>query len=238
MTNNVLKKFINTHLVYPPEALQNNEQGVVKIEYYIDKEGHITSKKVVSSVSPQIDSSALHLFDLILWKPAYYYGKPREGQGEFKIKYNVGRYESLVKKRGYDQLPEPFENIDGSGKIFTLKNLDFAPEANLDSIYSSVQDFIVKNLEYPEAAAKLSIAGDVKLRLVIETSGLPSNIMIMEAVGGGCTEEAIRIVQQLKWIPGVKDDLAVRTCYDISIRFDPADQLKNKHIPSQTNTSM
>lgn len=238
MTQNVLKKFINTHLVYPTTAFNNKTQGVVKIEFTVNKEGIIESRKVIGSVSQGVDSAALSLFDLILWEPAYSYGKAIEGEGEFKIRYSVSKYESIVKKRGYDQLPSPADSVDTSGKIYVIKSLDVVPKAQLDSNYISVQDFILKNIVFPESAAKVEISGVVKLKLVIETSGLPSNIMVIEPVGGGCTEEAIRIVQLIKWMPGFKDGQAVRTCFNISIRFDPADQLKNKHIPSQTNTSM
>ena len=238
MNSKVMKQFLNSQIVYPEDARENKEQGVVTINYRIDESGQITARETGSSVSARIDSAALALFDLILWKPAYNYGKAVMGTGAFKIKYNVGKYESLVRKRGYDQLPRPVEEIDRSGTIYLLKHLHLAPDARLDANYISIADYISKTLVYPETACKLSISGNVKLRFIIETSGLPSNLMVIETVGGGCTEEAIRIVQQLKWSPGVKDNMAVRTCFNLSIKFDPADQLRSKHIPNQSNTGM
>lgn len=238
MSKIVLKDFINMHIEYPSQALINKEEGVVRIRFNIDKEGNISNQKISASVSGLLDSAAIRLFSMILWEPAKYYGKATDGEGEFKLKYSIGKYNSIAKKRGYDHIPVPFEPIDRSGKIFTVKELEKAPAAILDSTYPSVQEFIGKNLDFPEAAAKLSIAGDVKLRFVIEPNGLPSNIMVIQAVGGGCTEEAIRIVQQIRWMPGIKNATAVRTCYNISIKFDPADELRNKHIPNQSNTGI
>ena len=226
------------HLEYPPNAILRGEEGTVKISFIVDGKGKLIRSEVSTSVSGSVDSAALKLFRKILWNPAIVSGQPRAIESEFKIKYNIKKYNSLVKKRAYNQLPEPFLPMDSSLEIYTVKELDRAPEAILDSIYPTVQGYIANNLEFPEAALKLTIKGVAQLRFVIEPCGLPSNIMIIEAVGGGCTEEAIRIVQQLKWNPGIRQSLAVRTCYNISIKFDPAENLKNKHIPNQSNSGM
>jgi len=238
MSKNVLKSYLKMHLEYPPEAILRKEEGDVRISFVVDEKGNLIRSNVSTSVSESIDSAALQLFSKILWNPAIISGQPKAIESEFKIKYNIKKYNSLVKKRGYDQLPEPFIPADPSLEIYTVKELNKAPIAILDSIYPSVRSYIANNLEFPEAASKLTIKGVVQLRFVIEPCGLPSNIMIIEAVGGGCTEEAIRIVQQLKWNPGIRQSLAVRTCYNMSIKFDPSENLKNKDIPNQSNSGM
>lgn len=238
MTKMLIREFLNMHMQYPEIAFNNGEQGTIRIAFDTDREGKVTGRKVIESVSLEVDSSALSLFDLILWKPAKYYGKPKNGKGEFKLKYNISKYESLVKKRGYDRIPLPYEPIDLSGAIYSIKDLDVPPNAILDSNYSSVSEFITANMDFPEAAAKLNIEGDVKLRFVIETNGLPSNISILQTVGGGCTEEAIRILNLLEWMPGVNTGDGVRTCYYLTIKFDAAEELKNKYIPNQTSSGI
>jgi TonB family protein len=238
MTKILLKDFLSMHLQYPEEAIDRGEQGTVRITFETDREGKVLRRAVIQSVSPSVDSAALSLFDMILWEPAKYYGKPKNGNGEFKIKYNISRYESLVKKRGYDLYSISVDTVDKSGEIFTIKELDKSPEAILDSSYKTVPNFIKQNLEFPEAAAKLNIEGDVKLRFVIETNGLPSNITVVQTVGGGCTEEAIRILNLIKWEPGIHENMAVRTCYYLSIKFDAPEELRNKHIPNQTSSGI
>ncbi|MEJ2595333.1 MAG: energy transducer TonB [bacterium] len=233
-----LKAFLQMHMEYPAAALDRGEQGTVKISFVTNEQGEVTSRKITAGVSDKVDSAALQLFDLILWQPAEEYGVPVAGQGEFKIKYHPGKYHQMVRKRGYDRIPLAYEPADRSGKIYTVKELDEAPSALLDTIYPDVSHFLAGNLVYPEQADKLAISGVVKLRFVIETNGLPSNIMIIDPVGAGCTEEAIRVVELITWRPGIKDRKAVRTCYNMSITFDPADELRNKYIPNQTNTGI
>lgn len=238
MPNSLIKDFLQMHMEYPTKARTNNEQGVVIINFKIDKDGTISEKKLTKQVSELVDSAAIDLFDLILWEPATYLGKTIDGENEFKIKYNIKRYEGLVKKRGYDEIPFPYTPASNSLKIYTVKELDIAPEPIFDSTYKTPQEFIVQNLVLPDAALKLNLTGKVKLRFIIEANGLPSNIMIIEPLGGGCTEEAIRLVQMIKWMPGIKQNEAVRTCYNLSFKFDPADEIKNKHIPNQSNSGI
>jgi TonB family protein len=234
----LMKEFMNKHIQYPRAALKRGEQGTVRITFETDRKGKVIKRSVSQSVSPTVDSAALSLFDLILWEPATYYGKPKNGNGEFKIKYNISKYQSLVKKRGYDIYELPYFPVDSSLEVFGIKDLDKTPDAILDSNYKSIPEFIGNNLEFPDAAAKLNIEGDVKLKFVIEANGLPSNITVMQTVGGGCTEEAIRILNLIEWMPGVHENMAVRTCYYLTIHFDAAEELKNKYIPNQTSSGI
>jgi TonB family protein len=238
MTKSLMREFLNMHMCYPEKAYHADEKGTVKISFKADNEGRILERHVVQSASPAIDSSALKLFDLILWEPATYYGKPKAGTGEFKIKYSTSKYESLVKKRGYDKLPSPYNPVDPSGKVYSTKDLDDQPRPLLDSGYRSLPEFITASMVFPEAAAKLNIEGEVKLRFVIEASGLPSNVTVLQPVGGGCTEEAIRILNLIKWMPGIQEDMGVRTCFYLTIKFDAAGELKNKYIPNQSSSGI
>lgn len=238
MNKNVYKDFIQIHINYPPEARQKKEEGTVVLSFLINEKGTVENTTVKQSVSRSVDSAALRLLSLILWEPATEYGLPVMAETELKLKYSISKYNTLCKKRGYDNVEYPIKPIDLSGKIYTVQQLDKAPEARIDDKYRNVQDFIMQSMKYPEAATRLSIAGEVELRFVVETSGLPSNIIVLKPVGGGCTEEAIRIVQQIKWIPGITSNKAVRTCYNLKIKFDPADGLENKDIPNQSNSGI
>jgi TonB family protein len=235
MPKNLISNFIRMHMQYPEQALKNNEEGTVTIDFTVNNAGEVISKKIAKSVSPTVDSAALRLFSLILWEPAKYLGESVEGESDFKVKYNIKHYQSLVKKRGYDQFLSPYKPVSTSLRIYTVKELDKAPEAIIDPTYKSVREFIISNLSIPEAALKLNVTGIVKLRFIIEANGLPSNIMVIQPLGGGCTEEAIRITQIIKWIPGIKDGEAVRTSYNLSFTFKPSDEIKNKEIPNQSN---
>ena len=237
MGQKVCKVFLKTHMDYPENDLQSKTQGTVKIEFTTDNDGSIINYKVVQNISPALDSSAISLFKLILWNPATSLGKPVIGSSEFEVKYNVKSFNKLSNRRGYKHIILPFTPIDTSGTIYQSKQLDTIPIAILLPEFRTLTSQIYSQLTYPEAASKLGLTGEVELMFIIETNGLPSNIIVEKYLGGGCSEEAIDNVKTIKWIPGIKNNQAIRTLYRISINFKKGEN-KDSHIPSQQGSGI
>lgn len=85
-----------------------------------------------------------------------------------------------------------------------------------DSLYA----FIGRNIKYPEAAKKNKIEGRVFVTFVIEKDGQVSNAKILRDIGGGCGEEAIRVVKNMpKWKPGTQRGNPVRVQFNLPIMF-------------------
>ena len=62
--------------------------------------------------------------------------------------------------------------------------------------------FLGNNIKYPEEAIKNSIEGIVYVSFVIEEDGSLTNIHSREGTGGGCNEEAVRVVKLMpNWNP-------------------------------------
>lgn len=86
----------------------------------------------------------------------------------------------------------------------------------LEALYK----YLVENIRYPEQAKKDSIEGRVFVRFVIETDGRVVNAEVLRGIGGGCDEEALRVVNAMpKWKPGTVDGKPVRTHYNLPITF-------------------
>ncbi|HEY9115656.1 MAG TPA: energy transducer TonB, partial [Bacteroidales bacterium] len=238
MTKLILKDFLNIQFDYPQQSIDKNEEGTVKIHFKTDKNGAVTFSEITNSVSKEIDSTALFLFKLIVWQPATDYGLAVDGESDFELDFKIKKFEKLAKSRGYRHITYPFKPVDNSFNVYNLKQLTLPPEAILDSNYTSLSDFVYHQLMFPEAAIKLHISGNVTVQLVIETNGLPSNINVTQSVGGGCTEEAIRIIQMIKWMPGIKDGMAVRTNYEMFIKFVPPKEGMPGYIPSQSGSGL
>ena len=237
MTRKLLKDFIHNHIMYPQKARVDKTEGNVEIKFHIDAKGIISERQITKKVSPEIDNAALHLFDLILWNPATEYGIPVENTGDFLIQYNLKKYAKYVKARGYDIIDPGNAQVDTSYIIYQIKQLQERPKPLLSDEYETLEALIYNEMSYPEEARKLGIKGEVKLSFIIEVNGLPSNIFVEKTVGGGCCEESIRILELLKWNPGIKDDLYVRTKYELTIHFTPPED-RNIHIPNQSNSGL
>jgi len=232
-----LKSFLKHHLDYPKEELLSNTQGTVVIDFTTDQTGKVINYSIKKSISVKLDSSAISIFKLILWKPARMYGKPVSGSSNFELKYNIKSFRKLSRRRGYEHIILPFEPVDISGNIYTLKQVDTIPQAILDPGSKSVSEFIYSKLTYPDAAAKLGLEGEVELSFIIETNGLPSNIITLKYLGGGCTEEATKIIETIRWVPGKVEGKAVRTLYNISVHFKKNEK-RDRHIPNQSGSGM
>ena len=93
-----------------------------------------------------------------------------------------------------------------------------APEfpGGSDSLYA----YIARNIKYPETAKKEKIEGRVFVTFVIEKDGQVSNAKILRDIGGGCGEEAIRVVKNMpKWKPGTQRGNPVRFQFNLPVSF-------------------
>lgn len=80
--------------------------------------------------------------------------------------------------------------------------------------------FLNKNFKYPRTAARMGIEGKVNLSFVVDKNGVISDIQVTRGIGGGCDEEAIRVLSQSpKWSPGRQRGNAVKSRMAIQINF-------------------
>ena len=80
--------------------------------------------------------------------------------------------------------------------------------------------YLASNIKYPELAKKEKIQGTVYVSFVVEKDGSVTNIKVLREIGGGCSEEAVRVVRQMpKWKPGRQRGQRVRVQYNLPIKF-------------------
>jgi periplasmic protein TonB len=85
---------------------------------------------------------------------------------------------------------------------------------------AALYKWLGENLKYPEEAKELGIQGRVFVSFVVEPDGSPSNVVVKRGIGGGCDEEAIRIVKAMpKWAPGKQRGQPVRVQFNLPIKF-------------------
>ena len=84
----------------------------------------------------------------------------------------------------------------------------------------ALMDFIKDSIQYPADARKRGIQGRVFANFIVEPDGSLSDIKILRGIGGGCDEEAIRVIESMpKFIPGMQNGEAVRVSYTIPVIF-------------------
>ena len=84
----------------------------------------------------------------------------------------------------------------------------------------SMSDYINSHLHYPDAARTAGIEGQVLIRFVVNEDGSISETTVARGIGGGCDEEALRMVRSMpKWKPGRQNGLAVKVYFTLPIKF-------------------
>ncbi|MGF1670248.1 MAG: energy transducer TonB [Balneolaceae bacterium] len=97
-----------------------------------------------------------------------------------------------------------------------------------DEIFVSVEQMpemigglasLYNKLRYPEAALKNKIEGKVTLQFVINEKGEVTNPVVLRGIGYGCDEEALRVIQQVKFTPGLQRGRPVKVRASIQVIF-------------------
>jgi len=85
---------------------------------------------------------------------------------------------------------------------------------------NALMKYLSENILYPQVARESNIQGTVYVSFIIEKNGEVSNIKVMRGIGGGCDEEAVRVVKGMpNWIPGTQRGKPVRVQFNLPVRF-------------------
>ncbi|MBR4134959.1 MAG: energy transducer TonB [Bacteroidales bacterium] len=72
-----LNLFLRNEIQYPQMARDNNIQGIVLVEFVVEKDGRVSNAKVVNSLFPDCDKEAVRgIMAMPKWKPAKNNGRP------------------------------------------------------------------------------------------------------------------------------------------------------------------
>ncbi len=73
--------------------------------------------------------------------------------------------------------------------------------------------------KYTDAARRGNVTGRVKLLIVLAADGTVKNVVPVESLPGGLTEQAIEVAKQIQFEPAVKDGKAVSTVKIVEYSF-------------------
>lgn len=84
----------------------------------------------------------------------------------------------------------------------------------------ALMKFLAKNMRYPVLAKENGIQGRVYVNFIVNTDGSVSDVRVLKGIGGGCDEEAVRVVSMMpKWEPGRQRGIPTRVQYNLPVRF-------------------
>lgn len=200
-----MDKFIQANLKYPEEAKAKLIEGKVKVTFTVTKEGEIINAKVADDQNKNgFGEEALRIINnMPRWNP----GKQFEIAVDMSHQFSVSFY--LEKQVPY--LP----GCDGDKSEYS-RNRCTREKAN---------EFVANNLKYPKEAKREGIEGSVLVKFMVQKDGKVADLKIVKDIGGGCAEEAIRLIKNMPlWIPGKKGDLVADFPFQLYISFNLEDK--------------
>ncbi|PCH67427.1 MAG: energy transducer TonB [Bacteroidetes bacterium] len=80
--------------------------------------------------------------------------------------------------------------------------------------------FLYKNIKYPPLAKENDITGKVFIKFVVTSKGRVEKAHILKGIGGGCDEEALRVVNMMpSWNAGKQRGKPVNVWFTLPIKF-------------------
>ena len=231
-------RYIVEYLVYPNQAINEGIEGKVFVGFTVLADGSLADAFILRGIGGGCDVEALRLVESMpTWIPAKMRGNP------VSISHTVPIQFTLPTKRLVNPMEHPIENgipekaihisksdsvlSDSSAPLTELKVIDEvvfgSPEilASFPGGDDSLYCFISRTLEYPITAIEEGIEGKVFTQFIIEPSGKITNIKVLNGIGGGCDEEALRVFSLMPdWIPASNRGVPITTEQRLAITFN------------------
>jgi len=83
-----------------------------------------------------------------------------------------------------------------------------------------VTAYLSSHVHYPDAARENGIEGRVQIEFIVNEDGSVSGCRVLKGIGGGCDEEAQRVVASMpKWKPGKQNGTPVKVYFSLVVKF-------------------
>lgn len=112
-----------------------------------------------------------------------------------------------------------------AGTRVVARKLDAPPryQGGIEKLSSLIN----QNLQYPEEAQKQKITGSVLVGFYVEEDGKVTDLKVLQPLGAGCDEEALRVAGLLTdWLPGKIKNKPVRAQVKLPIPFGESKDLE------------
>jgi len=100
-----------------------------------------------------------------------------------------------------------------------MKSKNFIKKAEYPGGADALKKFVKQTLRYPKEALLHRVEGRVYLKYEVNEKGKVHSISVVNGLGYGCDEEAIRIIGLLKYSPVKNRGLKVNTKFKLTIPF-------------------
>lgn len=102
----------------------------------------------------------------------------------------------------------------------TKETKPFIVVEQMPAFRGNLHKYLAEQVRYPDIAKENGIEGMVVIQFVVNEKGEISNAFIVKDIGGGCGEEALRVVRGMPlWLPGANRGRQVKVQMSLPVKF-------------------
>ena len=217
-----MMKYVARNLQYPEEAIKENAQGNIVVQFVVLNTGKIGDVTVIRGENEALKKEAIRVVksfpDFI---PGRVNGKPVNVQYTLPIVFKL-----TDDNRSKTEKDANTVDIDPSrGKIAQFPGGEI-----------KMMEFLSKNIKYPTEAVKNNVQGKVHCTFTVSKEGKIGDITVQKGVSPELDAEAVRVIKLLPdFIPATLDGKPVASWYNLPISFRLSSE--SKTISSKNDQS-
>ena len=210
-----MMKYVSENIKYPQEARDKDIDGRVFVSFVVEKDGSIGEVKVMRGIGGGCDEEAARVISAMpKWEPGKQKGKPVRVSYMMPITFKLsdGQPKQPIKKSNESKADM---KPDKNGVYQLVEEMPQFPRGE-----AAMMEYVAQNVVYPQEAREKGISGRVFVSFIVEKDGSISNVELKRGIGGGCDEEAVRVISAMpRWKPGKMKGEPVRVNYMMPINF-------------------
>ncbi len=206
--NKEFHKYVRSTIILPASAKKTGINGRIILSFIIEKDGSITTVKILRGLSPDLDAEAIRVVTSSpKWQAGTINKKPVRVQNIMPISFSIFFA---------DLTHNTISNSTKDSSAF--QPIEKTPE--FPGGWDKFTKYIKDNLKYPEKARQDNVEGNVRVTFVVEKNGSLTEITITKSLSLETDAEAFRLITNSpKWNPGIQNGHPVRVQYTIPISF-------------------
>ena len=197
---------IMNEIAYTEEAKEAGVEGRVIVQFVVDAEGNVRQPEVVRGLGSGLDEAAVDALEAVEWRAGEQNNEPVHVQMAFPVTFRLSDAET--------RSSEATASVPFAGdEVFVVVEDMPAPVGGAASIQ--------ERITYPDMAKRAGVEGRVVVQFVVDTDGTPRDLQVVRGIGGGADEEALRVIQETTFTPGMQRGRAVpvRMSWPITFRL-------------------
>lgn len=207
--------FIYQNVRYPQEALNQKIEGTVVLTFVVEKDGTISSPKIVKDIGGGCGLEALRVVGQmnevgVRWIPGKNKGQPVRSLFSLPVRFRIKEAPPFVvsayRDTIYTRFDEPLDYITGQ---------------------DSLAAYLDRRLKYPASGIEKCMVGNIDIQLLVFPTGEVriNDLTDYNDLGFDFWYEAIDAATSTygKWKPAVFEGRKVTAAFDVSLAFTPTD---------------